>query len=496
VFGSSIVEEQSILNLVYKLCKALEAEGLVYCHWKSNATLARSARGDNDLDLLVDRADVQRFTEILYRSGFKEAKVPPEQQMPGVLDYYGYDTKADRLVHVHAHYQLILGHDATKNYHLPIERPFLESSIQGDLFKVPAPEYELIVFVIRMVLKHSTWDTILGGQGTLSATERQELSYLQARASRAQIDSILKQHLAFVGEKVFDDCLRSFQPNCPIWTRIKVGQHLQNQLKAYARRSQVSDIYLKLRRRVVWAIQRRVFRRVEKKHMVSGGAMIAIVGGDGAGKSTAVDELYAWLSTHFETIRVHMGKPSWSWTTIAVRGILKIGRSLGLYPFMRAPFQYTVGANFVMFPGYPWLLREVCTARDRYLTYVKARRFTTNGGIAICDRFPLSQVKLMDGPQSERMTSTRQANRLIKFLIELEKRYYRPITLPELLIVLRVDPEITVQRKADEDEVSVRVRSTEIWELDWGHTPAYVIDAGRSKAEVLSELKALVWSKL
>ena len=107
------MEEQSTLSLVYKLCKALEAEGVVYCHWKSNAALDRSARGDNDLDLLVSRADVQRFTEILHQLGFKEAWVPPEQQMPGVLDYYGYDGDANRLVHVHAHYQLILGHHMT-----------------------------------------------------------------------------------------------------------------------------------------------------------------------------------------------------------------------------------------------------------------------------------------------------------------------------------------------------------------------------------------------
>jgi thymidylate kinase len=490
------VQEQSTLNLVYKLCKTLETEGVVYCHWKSNAALARSASGDNDLDLLVDRADVQRFTEILYRSGFKEAQDSPKQQMPGILNYYGYDTEADRLVHVHAHYQLVLGHDATKNYRLPIERAFLASAVQGDVFKVPAPEYEFIVFVIRMVLKHSTWDTILSRQGALSATERQELAYLQVKACRAQIESILKQQLPFVSVALFDDCLRSLQPECSTWTRIKVGQRLQSDLKAHTRRSPVSDVYLKFRYRVAGAIRRRVFRRVEKKHMVSGGAMIAIVGGDGAGKSTAIDELYTWLSTYFKTIRVHMGKPAWSRTTLVVRGILKIGRSLGLYPFMRAPFQHAIEADSIVFPGYPWLLREICTARDRYLTYARARRFASNGGVAICDRFPLPQVMSMDGPQAERMTSTRNTNGLIKFLTRLETKFYEQITLPELLIVLRVHPETAVQRKKDEDTASVRVRCKQVWEVDWRQLPACIIDADQPKEQVLSELKTLVWSKL
>jgi thymidylate kinase len=68
--------------------------------------------------------------------------------------------------------------------------------------------------------------------------------------------------------------------------------------------------------------------------------------------------------------------------------------------------------------------------------------------------------------------------------------------MPDLLIVLRTDPEIAVERKFDESAESVQARSKEIWETDWAQTPAHVIDAGNSKAEVLSELKTLVWSRL
>ena len=65
--------EQAVSGVVGILCKTLEAERIDYCHWKSNAALDCSAKGDNDLDLLVGRADIQRFIEILYRLGFKEA---------------------------------------------------------------------------------------------------------------------------------------------------------------------------------------------------------------------------------------------------------------------------------------------------------------------------------------------------------------------------------------------------------------------------------------
>jgi len=471
----------------------LEAEGIVYCHWKSNIALERSATGENDLDLLVDRGSVQPFTEILCRCGFKEAQLPSARQLPGILDYYGYDAECDRLVHVHAHYQLVLGHDATKNYHLPIEKPFLASSAQNGLFPVPAPEFEFVVYVIRMALKHSTWGAILGRQTALSAGEQQELAYLHARASNTQVREILAEHLPCLDAVVFEDYVRLLQPGCSRWARIKAGQRLQNSLIGCARRSPMADEWLQLWRYLLWGIQRRVLRQVPRRRLASGGAMVAVVGGDGAGKSAAVDEVYAWLSKSFQVRRVHIGKPSWSLTTVMVRGLLKIGTMLRLYPFSA---QNELDPDSAVFPGYPTLIRSVCTARDRYLTYARARRFASNGGLVLCDRFPLPGVMAMDGPQVERMTRSVRANWGIKLLLRLEERYYKQILLPDLLAVLRADPEVAVQRKTDESAAAVRARTIQVWVSDWEKTPAHVIDANQSKVTVLSDLKALIWSNL
>ena len=127
---------------------------------------------------------------------------------------------------------------------------------------------------------------------------------------------------------------------------------------------------------------------------------------------------------------------------------------------------------------------------------MKARRFAIRGGVALCDRYPVPQLQLMDGPNIARTIPPQQRNKLIRLLMKLENSYYRQIMPPDLLLVLRVDPDIAVQRKTTEIEQHVRTRSTELWKLDWTGTNAYVIDAGQSAATVMTEAQSIIWSKL
>jgi thymidylate kinase len=302
--------------------------------------------------------------------------------------------------------------------------------------------------------------------------------------------------LPFIRPSLFEACVEALQPGCSFWKRIRTGQQLQRALRSCARRPQLVDLSLKLWRRIQWSIFYRLHIRVPRKRLANGGMLVAIVGGDGSGKTTTVNELYQKLSKEFDVMKVHLGKPSWSWMTILIRGILKIGRSFGFYPFVREGTEPSLDTMSPLFPGSPWLIREVCTARDRYLDYWRARRFATNGRLVICDRFPLQQLKIMDGPQVERVTQGMKTNSWIRSLARLEQHYYQQIMLPDLLIVLRVNPDICVERKTNEPSDSVRSRTQEIWNLDWRSTSAHVIDASQSKSHVMSDVMKVVWSHL
>lgn len=485
-------EPSEALELVERLCATLAAEAVQYCHWKSNEALDRSMTGDNDLDLLVARPDQGRFLEVLARLGFKAAELPAAREVPAVVHYYGLDRPSGRLVHVHAHFRLVLGDDTTKNFWLPIEQAYLASSSPEGIFPVPAPEYELAVLVLRLVLKHSTWDAVLQARGSLAASEQRELVWLQERTDWSQVEAVVAEHLPFLLD-VWPECRRVIQHGGSLGARVRAARHLTLALQGCARRPPWKDTTLRLTRRTTWGARRYALRRPMRKRLVAGGAVVAIVGGDGAGKSTAVDGVTAWLSRAFVVRRVHLGRPPKSLSTLAVKGGLVVARRAGLFPDLASPT--TPPADQTRPPSTAWLAWQVLTARDRHRLYVRARRVAADGGIVVCDRYPLANLRSMDGPRTAWVRSLPGLGRLDRALVEKEARYYAAFTRPDVLAVLRVDPEVAVRRKTDEEEHYVRRRSTEVWNATWDGSTV-VVDASRPAEDVLQDLRAAVWERL
>lgn len=481
------------LPLVRELISALDAAGVGYCHWKSNDALERSARGDNDLDLLIDRTHAGRFVEVLARLGFKQGRPAPRDQLPGIVDYYGHDRDSGRILHVHAHYRLVVGDDMTKNYHLPLEAAFLAGTVHQRLLPTPAPEVEFIAFVIRMVLKYWTWEGALRFHCRLPRTGRDELRDLSPRVDRARVAALLREYLPVLDPALFARCAAALAEPSSGLVRLRLSRELHRALAEFARRPPVIDRCLRPVRRATRVLRWLVARHSLRKQPVTGGALVAIVGGDGAGKSTAVHDLASWLHRHFATVTGHLGKPPESVASLAIAAACEACRARGWLPIAATPEEISRLRSPVV---YLWLLRRVTLARQRYRAWVRARRLASNGVIVLCDRYPMPSLSLMDGPQSHWLPIETREHPLVRWLVRREHRYYERILPPDILAVLRVRPEVAVRRKPEENAAKVFARNDEIWNADWRGTRARVIDATRSAAEVLGELKSLVWAAI
>lgn len=488
-------------GLIGDLLAELSHEQISYCHWKSNWKIDDWLAGKGDLDLLVGRNDVARFAAVIGRLGFRQALVHPSRELPGITNYYGYDAGSQQFVHIHAHYQLVLGHDATKNYRLPVEQSMLDAAVTHGPIRIASPEFELALFVIRMTLKYSIAETFARRLTRKLNRHNQaiadEIDYLRGRIGNRKFQQVMREHFPMVGRKVFDDCLNALRMDAATFEKVIAANRLKTALMSYSRSGRVQDSFVRSGEQAAAALRKLSLKQAARKRLESGGCLIALVGGDGSGKTTCADELDKWLSKKFETKRIHFGKPPKSAATLAVIGALRIRRWMEKQWLFRGgqerrerfdPFQ--PGVNSLQ------QLRWLCTARDRYRLHKKVRRFSSNGGIAVCDRWPIDKLSLMDGPRISRSLDGARPTKVQRFFITRERFYYERISSPDVLLVLRVDAATAAARKTDEPAGHVMPRAEELWRTDWNGTRAQVIDANRPLEEVLAEIRTLVWTQM
>jgi thymidylate kinase len=489
--------------LLRELIRQLDAEGVRYCRWKGHWDFQRVISGEGDLDLLVDRKDVGTFQAILYRLGFKRACDLLWPHLPGMVHFYGLEPATGVLIHLHINYQMLAGESLLKNYSLPLEELVLQHITRREEVGLPEgmpvvqPQAELIVFVLRMMLKYSTPTEYFLIRGN-NATLRAKLQTLLGEGSVAQSRELLKHWLPCVPPDLFSACLESLREDTSWLRRFRLARKLRRRLRTYSRFPAPLVGLLRLQVLTTGACWRLVHGRTSRKEPTSGGRVIAFIGPEASGKSTLVSETTRWLGKAFRVYSGHLGKPPSTWLTLLPN---LAGRLLlRLAPGLKAPAgPGGPGAGTPRCPGLLRRLRGVLVAWDRRALAVRLARKAANGWLVICDRYPSAVPGAADSAQPG---PAEGEGRLATYLARLENLLYREIPPPDLVIRLSAPLEVAVARnrgrqkaKPEPDDYVLRRHGSFVPAV-FANARAFELDTNKSKAETLQELRRILWEAL
>ena len=197
----------------------------------------------------------------------------------------------------------------------------------------------------------------------------------------------------------------------------------------------------------------------------------------------------------FATTTVHLGKPPRSMISVVFKCAIVAARKAFGAPETGSLALSLREDGSARIRGTSGLIWHLLKARDRWRCSPQGASARCPGR-AGCDGSLSAPPDQGNGWLCGRPRDGVNRGRPVSRLAQWEKAYYERIEDPDVLVVLRVDPDVAVARRPDEDADFVRTRCAEVWSANWEGTPAVVVDAGRSRDEVLSEVKTYVWSLL
>jgi thymidylate kinase len=491
------------LALVRALGAELRRRGVRCCHWKSNLSVGEALAGREDLDLLVDRRSLPGMVSTLQDLGFKLAFRGDAGDAPGIAHYYGLDDETGQLVHVHLFTMVLTGESLVKSHHLPLEEALLDGA-DGPVLPVARRSSELLVFVLRTYIKHSSLPDLVRLLGHRAATQREFIWLSEGRSAEEALQHVARRNLG-IDEQLFRDCLDGLTPGRPLLHRLWLSYRVRRQLRRHAAHRWLGRLVVHSQLFADHILVAAGLRR-RGKVLAAGGAVIAFVGPEATGKSTLVSECATWLGGAFRVRTIHAGKPPAGGPTRLLAVATAVLRDhLPRLRTTRVQAANSAGRP-LRSPGWTEIahgINAVGAAWDRRRLLVRARRAAARGEIVVCDRYPSQVSGAMDSPRLLERPGEGPLSTAYGWLLRAERRIYRGIPPPDVVLRLRVSLETAKQRNRDrtkalkegEDYVEMRHR----YSLEWSRPEVAVqhaIDTAGPLPETIRRVKSVVWSSL
>ncbi len=474
--------------------------GIAACYWSSSAGAARALAGDKDLDLLVARADQHRIAAVLLANGFKPFPTVAGRDHPAIVSHVGFDPGTGRLVHVHLHARLVVGTRLLKSLRLPWETVLLERAVPSDAgsLRVLDPAADLLMLFVRAALEMNRADPVARRRwaGTM-ARFRGDIALAQVRTTP---DEVLSLACRLLGPSLGTDLAAVLFALDPLAQRRSWAKALRRTLSDHRLYGGAEGV-LRNACRVALGWAGRLNRdhlhapRPWHRRAPGGGLVVAVVGLDGSGKSTAVSMLRRWLGAEVDVMPVYFG-------TGDGRPSLLLAPFKALVPLADLLFRKKPqGSSHGQVTGRPaglgyglaMTVWATAVAIEKRGKLVRARRAAGRGLVVVADRYPQNEIaSFNDGPLLHRI------RRVPAVLRRFEaETYARAGALPpDLVVKLVVTAATAMAREPTMDPAVIVRRIAEFDALAFPGATVVAIDAEQSLPDVVAAVRRAVWDAL
>lgn len=483
----------SVSPVVRNLLKSWESKGVSYCHWKSTDHLAAAMSGETDLDILVSITDGSLAENIAAKCGFTELDTAVLRRYPGVKDFVAYDRSLDRFIHLHLHYQLVLGDRWVKVYRLPVENGVLKRRSYDDrmgTYVVSAAD-EFLLFCARMIVKFRR----------------------PFHRKRVQVESLyLLQRLGGIPEISGLNAAGADYPSAILAladaVKASAGSRIQQKLvregrtamRFYRRKSALafrllSGVRLAYRILVEWNRRKRGNFTFGRRRLMRGGLAVAFIGMDGSGKTSAISRNLRFFSRQLDVDSVFLGsgKSGAPWYRRLVLSLFGSKARLkghkkaasGTLKSQRYPFYYLTWIWIVLF--------------DRMRRIRRVFQSRTAGRLVLIDRWPQrSLARTFDGPRLQTVEGS--ARRLFSRISQMELRSLKLAEefAPDVVFRFSVTPAVALSRKPGEltEDQAIQM-AADLKRIQWPERTLVIdIDADGSIDAVDRSIRDAIWTTI
>ncbi len=483
------------LKIVRNLLDELN-ENITYCHWKSNQHFSNALIGIDDLDILVDRTQKNELIKILSKLNFKHFYTPVPRTYVGIEDYLGFDEETGKIIHLHLHYQLVVGEKHLKGFHLPFEKIVLNNRRYNETYNAYLSSYsdELLLLILRLGMKNRKRDFFKKKRFDRSTYQE----YVWLKDNCTDFANILSQY-DFLTERIKELVIDIY--NCKYsWSNMnKLKKYLYKDFAAYSLGNCSYNTILRHSHefsRIVYELKKRYTdsnNTFLRRRSASGGVLISFLGSDGSGKSSSIKEINEWLKKVMDVRIFYLGSGDGKSSLLRLPLIL-IKKVLQKKKIINKTNNITnknleINEKKIGFVQKMWIYT---LSKERIKKLKQAFRCKTRGYVVLTDRYPQDEFPgLCDG------------RRLYNFngiAARKERECYRIARMcpPDVAIKLIVSPEEAIKRKPDEIDYEISKNLTErIKKITFNNnTKCVEVNSDKTQQDVILEIKKIIWNSL